>query len=129
MMRLRWAAVATLPVLAISAIVENAAAGSTQDASTAQCRDDDSFLDAGGYPCHEWRRFDCSVDTLAYEGTAYAPGDMRSVREHCPSSCGLCSPVGNEQRWSAAADAFGRVAAARPAELRWHHFLAVSLLN
>ena len=89
MMRLHCAAVATLPVLAISAIVENAAAGSAQDALQ-QCRDDDSFLDAGGYPCHEWRRFDCSVDTLAYAGVAYAPGDMRSVREHCPASCGLC---------------------------------------
>ena len=88
MMRLQWAAVATLPVLAISAIAENAA-GSTQDASTAQCRDDDSFLDAGGYPCHAWRRFDCSF-SWDYGGFHYGGAAMKEIRQHCPASCGLC---------------------------------------
>ena len=83
---MRAAAIAALACGVVAAVATLA----DDDPRQPPCRDDPSFVDVGGFPCSAWRRFDCAADTLAYSDVSYTAGDMRDVRRHCPSSCGLC---------------------------------------
>merc|ERR1711968_176800 len=49
------------------------------------CEDSEDFLDAYGYGCDGWVGYDCT----SYEG--WTEEELLSIREACPSACGLCS--------------------------------------
>ena len=61
------------------------------------CKDDEDFVDVGGFECRAWRQFDCR-HPVTYSDVRYTMKDLRSIQEHCPYSCGLCmtgEPISN----------------------------------
>jgi len=49
--------------------------------------DDSTFRDAMGYPCSEWRGFDCA---RAAEKWGYTVSQELTLLESCPEACGVC---------------------------------------
>ncbi|KAJ9461989.1 hypothetical protein DIPPA_20336 [Diplonema papillatum] len=66
--------------------------GSCNDDEPPRCQDDVGFVDEGGLPCEDWKKYNCSD---ALQKWHYTPLGADLVPVHCPAACGLaeaCDP-------------------------------------
>eukprot|EP00438_Fugacium_kawagutii_P010043 Skav212675 [mRNA] locus=scaffold1227:830280:832126:- [translate_table: standard] len=56
------------------------------EATNTACCDVGGYLDAEGYACSSWIRYDCTN----YAG--FSSAELADLQSNCPLSCGLCSP-------------------------------------